>query len=247
MTGRHAPRARLLYREDRCGARWPLLLASLAVVVAGTLGFLLLVVMAISLPPMWSFVLLALPLLIWVFRWLRVSARGWRLGIRVDDQQVQIGGLRRLEQRRRAGRWPPRKEITVLAQTCAAFTCQWDFGVEDLYLITGRRELKAFVRQYLTGTGPGQVPLGFLPAPRMRAGLAIVHKASLGTSDPATIRAVATTKGLFRGVTSQVWLIPTRHPGKLRAALAQVPAAPPVQEGPPPTVISAQSPRGQAI
>lgn len=78
MTGQHTPRARLLYREDRCGVRWPLLLAA----AAGTLGFLLLVVMAISLPPMWSFVLFALPLLIWVFHWLKASAMGWRLGIR---------------------------------------------------------------------------------------------------------------------------------------------------------------------
>jgi hypothetical protein len=247
VTGRHAPRARLVYREDRCGVRWPLLLASLAVAVAGTLGFLLLVVMAISLPPMWSFVLLALPLLIWVFRRLHVSAMGWRLGIRVDDHQVQIGGLRRLERRRHAGRWTPHDEISVLAQSRAVFTCQWGFGVEDLYLITGRPELKAFARQYLTGTGPGQVPLGFLPAPRMRAGLVIVHKPAFGSSDPATIRAVATTRGLFRGVTSHVWLIPTRHPARLRAALAQVPGAPPVQEGAPPTVISAQSPRGQVI
>jgi hypothetical protein len=119
------------------------------------------------------------------------------------------------------------------------FTCQWDFVVEDLYLITGQSELKAFVRRYIAGTSSGQVPLGFLLAPRMGYYLAIVHKASLGTSDPATIRAAATTKGVFRGITSQVWLIPTQHPDKLRAALAQVPAAPSVQEGPPPTVISA--------
>jgi hypothetical protein len=205
------------------------------------------VVMAISLPPMWSFVIIALPLLFLVFRRLRVSAMGWRLGIQVDDHQVQIGGLRRSERRRRAGRWTPHDKINVLAQSRAVFTCQWGFAVEDLYLITGRRELRAFIRQYLTGTGSGMVPLGFLPAPRMRAGLVIIHKPSLGASDPATIRAVATTRGLFRGVTSQVWLIPTRHPARLRAALAQVPAAPPVREGPPPTVISAQNPRGQVI
>jgi hypothetical protein len=251
VTGPHAP-ARLIYREDRCGVRWPLLLASVAVAVAGTLGFLLLVVMAILLPPMWSFVLLALPLLFGVFRWLRVSATGWRLGIQVDDHQIQIGGLRQSERRRRAGRRPPHGAITVLAQTRAVFTCPWSSpwssGIEELYLITGRRELKAFIRQYLAETGFGQVPLGFLLAPGMRAGLVIVHNPSLGTSDPATIRAVVTTRGLLEGVTSRVWLIPTRHPGRLRAALAQVPAAPPVREGPPlPTVISAQRPRGQVI
>lgn len=241
MTGRHTPRAGLLYRENRCGVSWPLLLISVIAAVAGTLGVLLLVIMTVSLPPMLSFVLLALPLLFWVYRRLRVATMGWRLGIRIYDHQIQIGGLQRAERHRHAGwrRLTGRRAagaINVLAQRRAVFTCPWQFGVEDLYLITGRHEIKEFIRRYCTEirSVPGAVPLGFLTAARMRAALAIVHHPSLGASDPSVIRPVATTRGVLRPVPSRVWLIPTRHPGSLRAALAQTPAAPPLQDGPPP-------------
>jgi hypothetical protein len=218
------------YRENRCGVYWPLLLASALIAVAGTLGVLLLVVMAIALPPMWSFVFLALWPLYRVFRWLHSFTRGWRLGIRVDEQQIQIGGLRRCERRRRAGKWPPKKGINVRAQDRAVFTCRLGSGIEGLYLITGRRELKTFARQYLAGMGSGEVPLGFLRAPMMRAGLVIVHRDFPGTSDPVAIRALTTTKGVLCGVPSNIWLIPTRNPVGLRSALRLLSHAPPVYD-----------------
>jgi hypothetical protein len=179
---------------------------------------------------MWSLVFLALWPLYQVFRWLHSCARGWRLGIRVDEQQIQIGGLRRYERDRRAGKWPPKKGINVRAQDRAVFTRRWGSGIEGLYLITGRRELKTFARQYLVGMGSGEVPLGFLRAPMMRTGLVIVQKDFPGTSDPVGIRARTTTKGVLCGVPSKVWLIPTRNPVALRNAVRLLSHAPPVYD-----------------
>ncbi|HEY1702932.1 MAG TPA: hypothetical protein VGG75_24770 [Trebonia sp.] len=47
---------------------------------------------------------------------------------------------------------------------------------------------------------------------------------------------IATTPSIgMNAFTSEVWLVPTRRPDDVRAA---VPGAPPVQEGPPPAVVS---------
>lgn len=68
-------------------------------------------------------------------------------------------------------------------------------------------------------TGSGQVSRGFLAVPRMREALVIATTPSIG----------------MNAFTSEVWLVPTRRPDDVRAA---VPGAPPVQEGPPPAVVS---------
>lgn len=216
------PSAQLRYREDRCGLRWPLLIASIALSVVGALALLFFVAAAILAPIGWVLVLLIVLFLIWAYRWLHVSVRGWRVGIQVDDEQIQIGGLRGAERRRLSQRRSARDE-DAFVEPKGVFTWRWRSGAESLYLITDRRELREFARRHHIERGSGQVSRGFLAVPRMRAALVIATTPSIG----------------MNAFKPQVWLVPTRRPDDLRAALAAVPGAPPVQEGPPPAVASA--------
>lgn len=162
----------VIYAEDQCGVRWPLFLLSIVVTTAAVLGFLLLVDLAVTLPPMWGLVFFALTPLMWVFHFVRTAWKGrQRTGIRIDSREIRIGGLQRFERLQREGRWPPRRRPTVKSQYSAVFSCQWQ-NVRDLYLITGRRELNAIVKQHRLPAGSPyarQLPLGFLPAPWIRA------------------------------------------------------------------------------
>ena len=58
----------------------------------------------------------------------------------------------------------------------------------------------------------------------------IVTDPSLTQSDPDAFRANRSQIGPIKGVISPTWLVPTRHPPALRAALAKAPAAPPVRD-----------------
>jgi hypothetical protein len=52
----------------------------------------------------------------------------------------------------------------------------------------------------------------------------------LASSDPDRFRANWSQIGSVKGVMSQTWLVTTRHPDELRAALAMMPNAPTVQD-----------------
>jgi hypothetical protein len=158
----------------------------------------------------------------------------WPVGIRVDSAGIRIGGLRAWERRQLSGRWPPRKPFHVGAQGRAVFTCPWE-GVRELYLISGRAEIKPLIRQKRTFRKRARqlrAPLGSLGF--VKTGLVIVSDPALTSSDPSTFRPNRRWPGQVQGVVSPTWVVPTRHPDELRAALTRVPNAPAVQDSLPP-------------
>jgi hypothetical protein len=223
----------LLYSEDQSGL-------ARRVVVQAILAPLILIAIFIPLGPTNSSVLaalLALPAVVAAI-WTIVAELSliylWPIGIRIDSAGIRIGGLRAWERRQLAGRWPPRKPFHVGAQGRAVFSCPWE-GVKELYLVRSRDELKALNRQksaFRKRTSQLRTPLGYFWA--SRAGLVIVTDPALTSSDPGSFRANWSQTGSIKGVMSPTWLVPTRHPDELRAALARVPNAPAVQDSLPP-------------
>lgn len=223
---------RLLYAEDKSGLDRVIIVQA----IAAPLIFL-----AISVP--FGLVgsnaiatLLSIPLLIAAF-WTMGSVLSlifiWPVGIRIDEAGIRIGGVQAWERRQRSGRWPPRKPFHVGAQGRAVFTCPWE-GVRELYLITGRKEIKPLARQKLAARKRAQqlrTPLGWLGF--MYSGLVIVSNPACTSSDPPRFRPNRRWPGHVRGTVSPTWLVPTRHPGALKAALANSPA-PVVQDRLPP-------------
>ena len=223
----------LLYAEDHSGLER-------RVVIQAIVAPLILIAIFIPLGPANSSLLagvLALPAVI-AAMWTIISELSliflWPIGIRIDSAGVRIGGLRAWERRQPSGRWPPRKPFHVGAQGRAVFTCPWP-GVKELYLVRSRDELKQLNRQksaFRKRTSQLRTPLGYFYA--SKAGLVVVTDPALAGSDPDRFRANWSQIGHIKGVISPTWLVPTRHPDELRAALARVPNAPEVQDHLPP-------------
>ena len=224
----------LLYSEDRAGLN--------ALLISQAVTAPVLFVAACTLDPFMRRSLVVAALLavviaatgVWGISSLLMLRFIWPVGIRVDSAGIRIGGLRARERRQRSGRWPPRKPFHVGTQGRAVFTCPWE-GVQALYLVGSRAELKPLIQQYRTFRQKFQQlrrPLGMLNV--SRAALVIVNSPAVAYSDPGTFRAEWVRPGTATGVVSPTWLVPTRRPEALRAALARVPGAPPVRDHLPP-------------
>jgi hypothetical protein len=223
----------LLYAEDKSGLGPRVIVHAIAapiVLAAILVPFLLVASNGLA-------ALLVFPVLvaaIWAMASVFVLKFLWPIGIRADSAGVRIGGLRAWERRQLSRRWPPRRPFHVRAQGRAVFTCPWE-GVKELYLVRSREDLRPVTRQrsaFRKRTSQLRTPLGYFYTPQ--AGLVIVTDPVLTSSDPDKFRANWSRIGHIRGVISPTWLVPTRHPDELRAALAKVPNAPAVQESLPP-------------
>lgn len=226
--------AELIYSEDRCAIRPPLVIHSvLSLAALAGLGI------AMNLPHLSGLVIPVAACLLWVaLAWLPLIY-GLYAGIRIDAGGIQIGGMRARERRIRRRRWPPRSPFRVSGQSRAVFSCPWE-GVRSLYLITDAREFKRIrrdLRQFVKERGETQAPVGMLHAPFTKAALVITHNAIDATSDPAEFRANWGRYANLEPVRSPTWLVPTNHPEALRAALEQAPGAPRVQETLPPEAV----------
>ena len=226
-AGRPEAPQQVIYAEDRCGLRWPLVLQGILMPVA-VVGF----GVAMNLPHLAGLGILAAVAAFWGLFMTLGLIRSWPICIRVDAEGIRIGGVRARERRQRSGRWPPRKPFHVGAQGRAVFTCPWE-GVRSLYLITDRQELKPFVKQYVRfrkRTASRLSPLGYLVAGFMKAALVITNDPSCTRSDPSEFRTNWGQFGRIRAVDSPTWIVATRRPADLRAALQQCPWAPPVED-----------------
>jgi hypothetical protein len=223
----------LLYAEDKSGLERRVIVHAIAapvVLVAVLIPFLLVASNGLA-------VLLAFPAVIAAI-WTIVAELSliflWPAGIRIDSAGIRIGGLRAWEKRQLSGRWPPRKPFHVGAQGRAVFTCPWE-GVKELYLVRSRDELRPVERQrraFRKRTSQVRTPLGYLYAGK--AGLVIVTNPAMTSSDPHEFRPNWSQIGHIKGVISPTWLVPTRHPKALRAALAKARGALAVQDCVPP-------------
>jgi hypothetical protein len=235
-VSRHAARRaeasqRVIYAEDRCGLRWPLVLQGMLmpVVVAA-----LIAAVFVTDEGIWA-ILMAIAAFWGMYMTLGLI-RSWPISIRIDAEGIRIGGCRAQERRQRSGRWPPRKPFHVGAQGRAVFTCPWE-GVRSLYLITDHDEIKPLFKQFRTFQKRSdglRLPLGFLGVPFFKAGLVITNNPAFTRSDPSEFRTNWRQYGRIRGVGSPTWMVPTRRPAELRAALQQCPWAPPVEDHLPP-------------
>jgi hypothetical protein len=207
------------YAEDHCALRWPLVTTGLY----APLLALAVVVTAFATQETvlyWpSFAFLGLGFVAWSSSRERLSYV-WPTGIRLDSAGVRIGGVRWAE--RHPGRTHRRKvKATVPWQCAQVFACPWE-GVVGLGVTTSRDLTREAIRRAYHGRKP--TPLGNLSAPFMRAALVIVVR-----REHARVPGIGPARGpLFvnwssPGYHQPVWIVPTRHPGQLKAALAAMP------------------------
>ena len=227
--------AQFVYREDHSGARWPLAFSFV-------LGWALLVVFGIlmNVPHLSGLGVIAAAGGILGLITAAGLQCGRSLSIRVTEDGIQIGGTNFREQRIRKGKWPPRKPLKAPAHYHAVFSCPWE-GVRSVYLITDKDEFRRFrrdLKNFQKATPAPRIPLGvFSQTWFVKARLIITHNAVDATADPAEFRKSWARYGDIEPVESPTWMIPTRNPRALRAALEQVPKAPRVQEKLPPEAV----------
>lgn len=208
-----------LYSEDRCALRWPLWILGVALPAAGLAWLIGLAIggqFALAFPGVLVFDVGVLgSLSLW---------SNWPTGIRIDTEQIRIGGIRHAERRARRHTRPPSKPPEIAAQRYQVFTCPRR-AIRRITVLSDPadlRELRRQARRYGRRSSATMVPAGFLQAPFMRGALLIYldpHALNTQRFRPSYsgsgIRAHASP--------SPTWLAPTRHPAKLRAALAQLP------------------------
>ena len=153
--------------------------------------------------------------------------RNWPTGIRIDESGITIGAVLSV----RAFHRRP----TVNHQSWGLYTCPWP-AVQSTRIVTARDELRQITkspRNYtLTnrwGSKPGMFycNIGVLTSPFMRAAL-VVEVNQFAVWATATRPARFYSNGmdgsfshLVRPLLSPTWIVPTRHPEKLRAFLGQ--------------------------
>ena len=223
----------LIYGEDHSATRWPMVV-SCAVGWAALIGLGI----AMNLPHLSGLGILAGVAGIWVLIMTFALYGSLPVGIRIDSAGIEIGGLRGRDRRRRHGTWPPRR-LSVGSSSRAVFSCPWE-GVRCLYLITDKAELKRVYRDERLAVKPYQgtrAPLGYLRVLFTKSALVITNNPHLTSSEPAEFRTNWAAFGRMRGMQSPTWLVPTRNPAALRAALGECPWAPPVQDHLPPQAV----------
>lgn len=225
----------LTYREDRCGARWPLGFNAV-------LGWVLMIGfgIAMNIPHLSGLVIIAVGGGLLGVCMTAVLGFGMHIGIRAGHNGIQIGGMNYRDRRIRKEKWPPRKPLKAIEFDKAVFTCPWE-GVRSVYLLTGKDEIRRIrrdLKKFQRATPAPRIPIGVLYQTWfVKAELVITHNATDATSDPAEFRTAWAQYGRIRPVESPTWMIPTRNPDALRAALEQIPGAPPVQNALPPEAV----------
>ena len=209
------------YAEDHGALRWPLLAAGLAAPVIAVGG----AVAAIVLQSVPLLVVCLLAVAVWMARG-QLLPYVWPAGIRLDQEGVRIGAVRWAD--KHPGRTHPRP--TVPRQWSQEFRCPWP-AVRRIGVVTDRRAIKTMIRYSYHGRKP--TPLGNLATPFMRAALVVWVE-----SEQAVLPAIEPARGLLAanwsspGFSQPLWVAPTRHPRRLRAALQDVPLPPGVAGDP---------------
>jgi hypothetical protein len=215
------------YAEDHCALRWPLLVWGL---VAPAALMLATVVFGLTISPYWfiavPFVLAFAPFLISI----GLLYRNWPTGIRIDGTGIRIGAVRSA----RAARRTP----TLTHQNWGLFICPWS-GIGTLTVVTEPAQLRRIrtAPQFHTLSNRWGKPrtmtqcmLGVLSPPFMHAAL-LVEVDPAQASVPTTRASVFFPNRIGRPLTTRleprvgtVWVVPTRHPDRLRRAVDQLEA-----------------------
>jgi hypothetical protein len=155
--------------------------------------------------------------------------RNWPTGIRFDESGISIGAVRSA----RAARRRP----TVNHQSWGRYTCPWPH-VLDVRTVTDQDELRQMMNspRFLTLTnrwsrkaGMTYCNIGVLASPFMRAALVIeVNPLTVTASQIRPARYYSNFKDgyfshLIQPKPSPTWVVPTRRPEALSAALQTIP------------------------
>jgi hypothetical protein len=155
--------------------------------------------------------------------------RNWPTGIRVDEVGISIGAIG-------SARAAPRRP-TVNHQSWGLFTCPWP-AVQDVRIVTDRNELRrmnaspgyyTLTNRWSNRVRTDRCNTGVLISPFMRAALVIeVNPFEVTASKIKPARFYSNFKdGRFSHLVhpqlSPTWVVPTRHPEALSAALQTVP------------------------
>jgi hypothetical protein len=220
LSGTGAPQsspAQTYYAEDHCALNWRFVAAGLCGPIVAAVAF----VAAVALHSGVSWALLAvmlLALLPW-FPFGQVLPYAWPVSMRLDSNGLRIGGVRWAD--RHPGR---RRKATVPHQYGQVFACGWD-GVQRLGVTRDRKAIKVMIRH--AAHGRRRTPLGNLAVPLMRAALVIVVD-----QDHCAVPSIKPARGPLSvnwsspGFHQPLWVVPTRHPDELEAALATMPLPP---------------------
>jgi hypothetical protein len=208
------------YTEDRSALRWPVIFWGLGLPL---LLMLVTALLGVTVDAQWFILTVAVPLFFMIP--ISLLYRNWRTGIRIDAEGIRTGAVR--------GGHPNERRYTVTHQTFAVFSCPWP-GIDKLTVVTDPVEIRRIRRSpdYLTLSnrwakprGAGQCMLGVLTAPFMRSALLIevdpfqtnVPDFRSATFFPNKLDQPLTTR--LRPSAGTVWVVPTRHPDRLRRAL----------------------------
>jgi len=146
----------------------------------------------------------------------------------LDREPRHQAGLRRAADRRRAlgGRasWSHPAQATVPRQYGQVFACRWD-GVQRIGVTRDRKAIKTSIRHATHGIR--RTPLGNLAVPFMRAAVVIyVDREQSTLPDIKPARGLLSANWSSPGFHQPLWVVPTRHPAELEAALAALPLPP---------------------
>ncbi len=215
------------YLETRSALNGPLLACSLSWPAAGIACLILGLVVDLQ----WSVLigLFAVPAMVWI----SLLYRNWPTGIRVTGSAISVGAVSSARAVRRAP--------TVFHQSRGLYVCPWS-AVVGVRVVTDRAELRRLRRSplYQTftdryggrrlsgGSCISHCNIGVLVSPCMRAALVVsVHPA--GVTVPPVRPARLYSNGLdghFSRLVeprmSPTWVVPTRHPEALSAALRAI-------------------------
>jgi hypothetical protein len=211
-AGPRSGAAAIYYAEDHGALRWPLLAAGLAAPVIAVAS----AAVAIVLQNVPLLVVCLLAVAVWIVRG-QLLPYVWPAGIRLEHEGVRIGAVRWAD--KHPGRTHPRP--TVPRQWSQEFRCPWP-AVQRIGVVTDRQTIKTMIRYSYHGRKP--TPLGNLATPFMRAALVVWVD-----SEQAVPPAIEPARGLLvanwssPGFSQPLWVAPTRHPRRLRAALKDIP------------------------
>ena len=143
-----------------------------------------------------------------------VTIIAWPTGIQVRSDGIRVGGIHRTQR-------PERRLPSVNARWKRPFFCPWS-AIRSAEVVTGHAYIRRTNKDFRE---PGKVALGMFWAPFTRSALFL--EVDINAVTIPEFRPPDTERHFFRSSNftvpfiSPVWLIPTKHPEALRAALAQ--------------------------
>jgi hypothetical protein len=214
------------YEEDHSALNLPFLSCALGAPLALEAVFL---VLAVAMSPLWIIAMAVLPFMMPFLMLTSLLYRNWPTGIRLDESGITLGAIR--SRRAQAGKRHP----TVNHQSQGIFRCPWP-SVVAARVATDPAEIRRLKKSpdFYTLTnrwGPARgmrhCGTGVLSSPFMRA--ALVIEIGAGTTYPSLRNAKFFSNFIRHGhfsfwlhpELSATWVVPTRRPEPLAAALAR--------------------------